>query len=152
LSRGGTAPTAPSTAYKEVKNKEMVRKYFCLFNQHNIEKMGELISPKHRFYIAQNPPLDWTGHKLLLSSVYYKAFPDMQLNIEDMTAGGSNIIVRMTITGTHKGVFEGKRPTGKRFSVGALLILHIDDDDGKIAEEWIVLNPFELMHNLALGN
>ena len=72
----------------------------------------------------------------------------MRLNIEEITAGGSNIIVRMTITGTHKGVFQGRPPTGKKLSIGALAILDIDEDNGKIAEEWIVLNLIELMHKL----
>jgi predicted ester cyclase len=152
LSRARTATTASPSAYKAEKNKELVRKYFRLFNEHDIDKMSDLISPNHRFYFPQNPPLDWTGHKLLLSLVYYQAFPDMHLNIEEMTAGGNYVIVRVAIMGTHKGVFQGKQPTGKRFSIGALLILHVDNNDSKIAEEWIVLNPIELTHNLAEGN
>ena len=139
---------ASSSTHKLEKNKELVLRYFSLFNEHSIDKMGELISPKHRFYFPHNPPLDWTGHRQLLSLVYYKAFPDMRLNIEEITAGGSNIIVRMTITGTHKGVFQGRPPTGKKLSIGALAILDIDEDNGKIAEEWIVLNLIELMHKL----
>jgi predicted ester cyclase len=95
------------------KNKELVRQYFDLINEQEIGKMQELISPKHRFCFPDKPPLHWNGHRQLLSLVYFTAFPDFGLDIEERIAGGNKVIVRMRCTGTHKADFQGTPPTGK---------------------------------------
>ncbi len=81
-------------ALKLEKNKELVRQYFDLFNELKIEKMQELILPKHRFasHISRRwIGLEWNGHRELLSSVCYTAFSDFRLDIEEMIAGGNKV-------------------------------------------------------------
>jgi hypothetical protein len=68
-----TAPLKARTAALSLdaqeleKNKELVRQYFDLVNELEIEKMKELVSPKHRFCFRHKPPLLWNGHRQLLS-------------------------------------------------------------------------------------
>jgi predicted ester cyclase len=89
--------------------------------------------------------LEWNEHRHLLTSVYYTAFPDMQLHIEEMIAGGNQVVARVICTDTHKDDFQGMTPTGKKIPFGALWIQDIDEDDGKLAEEWIAVDAIALM-------
>jgi predicted ester cyclase len=68
------------------------------------------------------------GHKVAVAifTDVYTTFPDWRMEIEELAALGADVIVRVTVTGTHKGV--GKLPvnggllidvppTGKSFKV-----------------------------------
>jgi predicted ester cyclase len=138
---------------KTEKNKTLVRQYLDLFNQHNLDKVKELISPKHRFYLPNMEPMDWNQHMQLLSSVYYTAFPDLQIEIkeEDMIAGCNLISVPVKCTGTFDEEFQGIPPTREKVSFGALWIQDFDTNDRKesmLAEEWIIFNRVEVLQNL----
>jgi predicted ester cyclase len=130
------------------KNKALVCQLIDFFNQHNLEGMEELMSSKYRLYLPKLQPLDWNGHKQLLSSVYYAAFPDLRADIEDMTAGGNMVSARIRYTGTHKGKFLGISSTGKKVSFTGFLIQNFDIDNGKLAEGWLALDPDELLWKL----
>ena len=56
----------------------------------------------------------------------YTTFPDWKMEIVDLVAEGDSVVVRCTVSGTHKGVGKrpinggmlvGVAPTGKRFEV-----------------------------------
>jgi predicted ester cyclase len=61
-------------------------------------------------------PVDWNEHKLLLAGVT-NAFPDLHHEIEDIVAEGDKVAVRLNVTGTHKGEFQGISPSGKKLSL-----------------------------------
>lgn len=103
------------------------------------------MSSKHRLYLPSMQPMDWNGHKQLLSAVYYAAFPDLHADIEDMTAGGRMVSAHIRYTGTHKGEFQGIPATGKKVSFEGFLIQDFDVDNGKMAEGWIALDLGELL-------
>lgn len=65
------------------------------------------------------------------------AFPDKRYTVEDIFAQGEKVLVRMTVRGTHQGVFFGNAPTGKKIDV--TLYRQYRVVDGKIAEHrgWI---------------
>jgi steroid delta-isomerase-like uncharacterized protein len=135
----------PSLIQPVEKNKVLVRQLIDLFNQHNLEGMEKLMSSKHRLYLPSMQPMDWNGHKQLLSAVYYAAFPDLHADIEDMTAGGRMVSAHIRYTGTHKGEFQGIPATGKKVSFEGFLIQDFDVDNGKMAEGWIALDLGELL-------
>ena len=39
-----------------------------------------------------------------------EAFPDMQVTVEDLVAEGGRVAARVTMQGTHQGVFQGLGP------------------------------------------
>jgi predicted ester cyclase len=49
--------------------------------------------------------------------VYFTAFPDFRLDIEEMIAGGRMVLAHIRYTGTHKADFLGIPPTGKSKSM-----------------------------------
>lgn len=59
------------------------------------------------------------------------AFPDKRYTVEDIFAQGDKVLVRMTVCGTHQGVFFGNAPTGKKIDV--TLYRQYRVVDGKIA-------------------
>ncbi len=61
-------------------------------------------------------------------------FPDLHITIEDSIIEENKIAVRTTWSGTHRGIYEGIKPTGRRVSRTLIQIFSLIDD--KIAEEW----------------
>ncbi|MET3547825.1 steroid delta-isomerase-like uncharacterized protein [Paenibacillus favisporus] len=66
-----------------------------------------------------------------------EAFPDKQYTVEEIIAEDEKVLVRMTVRGTHQGVFFGAAPTGRTMNV--TLYRQYRLRDGKIAEHrgWI---------------
>jgi steroid delta-isomerase-like uncharacterized protein len=64
-----------------------------------------------------------------------KAFPDLQITVEDLIAEGDKVVARVTVNATHQGVFMGSiEPTGKRVSFTGVDIFQLAD--GKIIGRW----------------
>jgi len=66
-----------------------------------------------------------------------EAFPDKRYTVEDIIAQGEKVLVRMTVRGTHEGVFFGTPPTGH--SIDVTLYRQYRLAEGKITEHrgWI---------------
>ncbi|MBB6672193.1 ester cyclase [Cohnella nanjingensis] len=66
-----------------------------------------------------------------------EAFPDKRYSVEEIIAQEEKVLVRMTVKGTHQGVFFGHAPTGNPIDV--TLYRQYRVEDGKIAEHrgWI---------------
>nr|WP_265333416.1 ester cyclase [Paenibacillus guangzhouensis] len=60
------------------------------------------------------------------------AFPDKAYTIEDIIGEGDRVLVRMTMRGTHQGVFYGHAPTERKTEV--TLYREYRVADGRIAE------------------
>jgi steroid delta-isomerase-like uncharacterized protein len=82
--------------------------------------------------------------RLLLS-----AFPDMQLDVEDLIAGDDKTVARVRATATHRGEFLGVPPTGKQVEVRLIDIMRFDDD-GLVREHWGVADMLSLMQQLGV--
>jgi predicted ester cyclase len=76
------------------------------------------------------------------------AFPDLQHRIEQQIAEGDTVATRVTMTGTHLGVFMGVAPTNKRVTWSVLLMDRVVD--GKIVlhyanNSWTLLGELGLL-------
>jgi predicted ester cyclase len=56
------------------------------------------------------------------------------------------VAVRLNVTGTHKGEFQGIPPTGKKLSLDEMGFMTIID--GKITEGWISSDTMRLMQQI----
>lgn len=69
---------------------------------------------------------------------FFRAFraavPDLAVAVDHTVADEENIAMAYTITGTHKGTFQGVAPTGKKIHARGVQIARFDQ--GKIAERW----------------
>jgi predicted ester cyclase len=58
----------------------------------------------------------------------------------------TKVAVRLNVTGTHKGEFQGIPPTGRNLSLDEMAFLTISD--GKITEGWITSDTMSFMQQI----
>ena len=73
---------------------------------------------------------------------------DIQATIKDIVAEGDKVAVRYTWSGMHTGGLLGAPPTDKRLKIRAISILRIAD--GKIFDEWCVIDTLDMNRQLGL--
>ena len=142
--------SSPSSTEVEQKNKQIVRQFFELLDRHDTESMGQLLvsSTNYSFHIGGMPsPVDWNEHKGILTG-FNNAFPDLHHEIVDMVAEREKVAIRLNVTGTHKGEFQGIPPTGKKLSLYEMGFITIID--GKITEGWISADTMRLLQQLGV--
>jgi len=115
-------------------NKKIVRRYQEIYNENDLEALGEVLSQDLRTpKIMPGIPSGMEGakaaHRIMLAG-----FPDYQTRIDDLFAEGDKVAVRITMSGTHTGLFIGIPPTGRQVSFTGIYIARIAN--GKIAEHW----------------
>src|SRR6478752_8421814 len=62
------------------------------------------------------------------------AFPDWHWEIRHLVVDGDYIAVHFTVTGTHRGAFQGIEATGRRVIIPEFTLYRLED--GKFAEVW----------------
>ena len=140
---------ASAAQKQQEKNKQVVRQFYELLDRHDMERMGLLLvsSTNYSFHSSGMPHMDWNEHKQLLIAVT-RAFPDINHKIEDIVAEGDKVAVRLNVTGTHKGEFQGIPPTDKNLSLDEMAFLTIID--GKITEGWITSDTMSFMQQIGV--
>lgn len=126
------------------------RFYDEAINGGNMDLIDEVVSPdfvEHEGFPGLGT--DRQGVKDFFT-MFRTAFPDMKFAIDDMLEDGDKIVVRATMTGTHKGEFMGIAPTGKSISVQAIDIVRFEN--GKVTDHWGVTDTAGMMEQLgAMG-
>lgn len=69
-----------------------------------------------------------------LFSMFFGAFPDLKMTVEEMIAEGDLVAVHTTMQGTHKGELMGIAATGNQFSYRGMDLIRIAG--GKATELW----------------
>jgi steroid delta-isomerase-like uncharacterized protein len=77
---------------------------------------------------------------------YLVAFPDLKVTVEDMIAKDDKVVTRWAINGTHEGTLRNIPVTGKPVVVKGITIKRIDN--GKIVEEWPLIDMYNVMRQL----
>jgi steroid delta-isomerase-like uncharacterized protein len=80
-------------------------------------------------------------------SMFRDAFPDVEVQIDEMVAEGDRVAVATTFTGTHDGELMGVAPTGRRVSVTGIDIVRVAD--GQIVEHRGLTDIVGLMRQLS---
>ena len=77
---------------------------------------------------------------------YRDAFPDLELQIEELIGEGEIVALRWTARGTHKGELFGIAPTGKQATVTGMTIDRYEG--GKVVESWTNWDTLGLLQQL----
>ncbi len=77
----------------------------------------------------------------------HRAFPDLQVSVEDLTADGDRVWARLLARGTHEGNGFGEA-TGRTIVIDIMDVCRFRD--GLIAEHWGVPDRFGQMQQLGL--
>jgi len=132
-------------------NKALARRNFEeVWNQGKLAVIDELVAMDATFHDPNVPGGKFTGPEGLKQfvEIYKKAFPDVQLTINDQVAEGDKVVSRWTATGTHKGELMGIAPTGKRVTVTGC---NIDQYlTGKVVEGWASYDMLGMLQQLGV--
>ncbi len=95
-------------------------------------------------------PIDATGPEKLkrMWSMLFAVYPDLHVAVDDLIAAGDKIVVRNTVTGTHRGEFMETAPTGKSVAYNEIFIFRFID--GRVAETWGVVDVLAQMRQIGL--
>lgn len=138
-------PDAPETI-----NKASFGRFHDAVNTGDLQLISkvidELVEPNA--LIRTPAPIDGTGAGVLKQvwAMLLQAFPDLHLVVEDMIAEGDKVVVRNTVTGTHRGEYMGLAPTGKSVTYSEIFIFRFVD--GRVVETWGVVDVLSLMKQL----
>lgn len=78
------------------------------------------------------------------------AFPDLHVEVEHLVADDDNVAFAYTLTGTHKGSFQGHEPTGQAFAVRGVQISKFGTD-AKLVERWGSSDEAGILSQLGLA-
>ena len=142
---------ASSAALSRVEfNEQLGRRYFEeVWNRGNVDILDQLLAPTYLNHTPStpNPPTGPRGLKPIVLGIR-KAFPDLHYEIKDVVATDDAVVMRVIMTGTHRGELFGLAPTGRRVRVNQINIEHIEN--GRIVEHWRVTDELQLMRQLGV--
>jgi predicted ester cyclase len=128
-------------------NKELVRRYFSAGEAEikaEFAGKNEYHAPEFTNHMpAGDLKLKEYGQAM---NALLVAFPDTKYTIEDMIAEGDKVVARYKFYGTHKGVYRGIAPTGKRVNAEGIEIVNIAG--GRLVEAWSSFDNLGMMRQL----
>jgi len=83
-----------------------------------------------------------------LWAMLLRGLPDLHLQIEDLIAEGDKVVMRATVTGTHRGEYMSLPPTGKPITYNEIFIWRLAG--GQITEMWGVVDVFAQLKQLGV--
>jgi steroid delta-isomerase-like uncharacterized protein len=138
-----TSETRSAEAYRA-----LVRESVEAFNAGDTNKLLTIVAPDIVIHYAEMPePLHgretWQhGFELIK-----RAFPDLEIHVDDLVAAEDKVAVRLTLSGSHHGEFEGIPATGRTISYVSHEFYRVQD--GLFAEEWICSDMASLLSQLS---
>lgn len=129
-------------------NKALVRRVFKeIVNTGTLGIADDLFSPA---FVNHGIPVPATGPEAfrMATSLFRTAFPDLVVTLEDVAAEGDKVATRGYFTGTHQGDFNGIPPTGKSVKIDYIDMWRLED--GKAAENWVLMDMIGLMQQLGV--
>ena len=126
-----------------------VQRFWQFLEQGNLDGAGDYIAADYHYHgpggLTANGVDGFTG----LLSAYFAAFSDLCFTVHDIVCEGDRAVSRFTATGTHDGELMGLPPTGKAIAFDGMLVARVVD--GKIAEEWELLDEVSMLEQLGLS-
>jgi steroid delta-isomerase-like uncharacterized protein len=128
-------------------NEALVQRGFALVSAQDVAAFDTFIAPDYVNYAfpqGRGPE----GMRQVMG-MFYTAFPDMNVTIEDMVAEGDKVASRGYFSGTHNGDFMGIPATGKTVKVTYSDVWRLKD--GKAVENWVQLDMLGMMQQLGVA-
>lgn len=125
-------------------NEALLRRWFEeVWNNKNEAAIDEMFSAEGVAYGLE----DGKGNALTipeafktLHRAFLRAYPDINITVEDTVTEGDKTVARCTVRGTHTGEGLGVAPTNKQIEFTGMTIVRIKN--GQIVEAW---NEFDFM-------
>ncbi len=118
-------------------------------NSGNLDALDRLVTPDS---VDRDPApgqgVGPAGYKVMFGEMR-TAFPDLKIEVEHLTATEDDVAFAYTVSGTHRGEFQGHAATGGVFSIRGVQISRFVDD--KLAERWGSSDQLGMLSQLGLA-
>jgi steroid delta-isomerase-like uncharacterized protein len=130
-------------------NKAATRRFFERLSAGDLAVIDEVIADNFVDY-EEMPGItpDKAGVRQFFSHAR-SAFPDFNVDVEDIVAEGDRVVARLTMTGTQRGEFMGIPATSRKVSLPVIDILRFAN--GKVVEHWGIMDSGLMMQQLGIA-
>jgi len=118
-----------------------------VFNKGDLSVLEEIIHPEYR-YSSPDTQLSGIGQLTEFIQAFRNAFPDLNLQIDDLIVSDDRSCTAFTLSGTHKEDFMGIPATEKAVEVKGMVMSRFKDD--KISEDWEILDNLSFYQQLGV--
>ena len=135
--------------------KEVASSLIAAFNGHDAERLASLYTNDQVTVLPGAPePVRGRKNKEEMVAGYFRAFPDLTLEIPLVLVSGNHIVCAGYMKGTNTGPLvspEGEMPpTGRRVEIRMAFILRVRPD-GQIEEDQTYFDEAEFLKQLGLA-
>jgi steroid delta-isomerase-like uncharacterized protein len=124
----------------------VVNEWIEAWNKQDLAAARELLTHDYVRHDANLPEVSGRHNAVDFVSSVWSSFPDLHLDLEQSIVQDQNVAVRLTVRGTHLGPFLGIPATGRHIRVEVIETYRLTE--GRIAEQWVILNVMGLMQQL----
>jgi steroid delta-isomerase-like uncharacterized protein len=141
----GDEPTKRGTMESE--NAMLARRWFTeVWNERRESTVNELLAPDAAGHMEGGLEVRGPAEFHPVRAALIGAFPDFELNVDQIIAQGDDVVVRWSAKGTHRGVHLGFPASNRRAAFRGMTWLRFQD--GKIVEGWDAWNQGRVMREL----
>lgn len=116
-------------------------------NGNDTTRLLAMVAPGIVIHYAEMPdPVVGRDTWLQGCEMMRRAFPDFTVDVEEAVAAGDRVALRVRVSGTHSGEFQGVPATGRRMSYVSHEFYRMDG--GLVAEEWLCSDMASLFAQL----
>jgi steroid delta-isomerase-like uncharacterized protein len=124
-------------------NKTAVRDCFEEASKGNFGALPAIVTPD---YVVHPEEVRGPDGLAEMVEAYRSAFANLSVTVEHQFTEGDYVATRTTIRGRHDGELMGVPPTGREVEFAGLTISRCRD--GKIAEEWELIDTVGLLRQI----
>ncbi len=127
-------------------NKALVREHYAAFLAKDWDAITRQVGPEFTDHDA--PPGIGRGPESVKQylAMLLRAFPDIQITVEDEVAEGNLVAVRAKWRATHRGEFLGIPATNREVAFSGMVFWRIEN--GHLVERWANMDRVSLMRQL----
>lgn len=128
-------------------NQQLVILIDSCWNQQAVDAIGDLTTPDfirnmNGISVAKNQQ-EMEAHM----KVFFKAFPDLEISMQETEVKGNKIFLLWHATGTNTGVYGEMAATGKKVQINGLSQMYFTEE-GRLYREVVYFNELDLLQQL----
>lgn len=132
-------------------NKALAHRFHMdIFQKGDLGTAGQLLTDDFRWHGGFAPPQDPCGPEGVkqVAQVVIGAFPDRQISHHEAIGEGDRVLIRWSMTGTHKGDLMDIPPTGKKMTLTGFDYFRMQGS--KISEMWQEADQLSMLRQLGV--
>lgn len=128
------------------KRETILNAWNSAWGEGDVNAFGQLLAPGY-VRRSKTGSEDYTSLRTSIQAIH-EAFPDLTTDILHIIEEGETAAIHWQSQGTHQGPFMDVPATGRYVTVTGASFVRFEQD--KIAEEWVVWDPRELLSALGI--